>query len=493
MADNLESFFKNNLSNESSEDNWNIPSDDVWEKTLLELQKKSGVFIPWKYLYILGLVTIVGFAIVFLIWDNEVTVDPIMGDVAKAIIENTDENQYPKTIIHYDNLMIEIEDKNNIDEKPILQKETTKEIVPFIVRITNNNQSENIKSEEAIKTNIVSPAEEKNTHKNTIENISQLTSGKTLTNQVLIYNEPEVLIADTISIASINNISDSVNKQVPEINTFRFPDSINNTKIENTSPNYKGKIGIGVFFSPTLNETYLSGDMISGIIKSSNVYLYSGNYGLEIKYFLSNRFAIVSGFGRSEVKSWSKSFIDFNYNSSTEHLMDNGEKENTSPVRMPTPFGEVNTEITYQFPGSDDLPNGELMQSELETHQNILYLSIPLGIEYNIINYSRLNWFAEGGFRFNRSILDGSEYSSRIIHLGNDMNVMGEKITNTLNYKETYFNYYLGTGANYHLSTIFQVNASIRYFGNISNVNLQDDMSTNVRGFNLKIGILYLF
>ena len=55
MADNLESYFKKHLSDETpAEDNWNVPSDDVWNKVLPDIQKKRGLFIPWNYIYIIG-------------------------------------------------------------------------------------------------------------------------------------------------------------------------------------------------------------------------------------------------------------------------------------------------------------------------------------------------------------------------------------------------------------------------------------------------------
>ena len=57
---------------------------------------------------------------------------------------------------------------------------------------------------------------------------------------------------------------------------------------------------------------------------------------------------------------------------------------------MPTPFGEINTEITYQFSGDQEIPDGEPMNSALETHQEIRYRAIPLGFEYNIIRFSKI-------------------------------------------------------------------------------------------------------
>ena len=76
MADNLESYFKKHLSDETpGEGNWNVPSDDVWNKALPEIQKKRGLFIPWKYLYIIGVLVIAGLAIIF--WPSGTTDTPV--------------------------------------------------------------------------------------------------------------------------------------------------------------------------------------------------------------------------------------------------------------------------------------------------------------------------------------------------------------------------------------------------------------------------------
>ncbi len=263
-------------------------------------------------------------------------------------------------------------------------------------------------------------------------------------------------------------------------------------KPEAQFPN-KGKFGIGAYFAPTLTATYLRGDMISGLINTTPVFLYSSNYGLELKYYISNKWAIVSGVGQSDIRSWSKSSVDFSYNADTEHIMETGEKENTSAIPMPTPFGSIDTEVTYRFSADENIASGEQMQSELETHQRILYISIPIGVAYSLINYVKLDWLAEAGIGYNRSVLDGSEFTSRIIHLGDEMKVMGEEMTSHPNYRTSYFNYYVGTGINYRISDHFQFNAVARYMGNIDQVNLQDNMTTNVHVLQLKLGFNYFF
>jgi len=74
MTDNLESFFKKHILNEPyGKDDWDIPSDHVWDSILTEIQKTGGVFISWKYLYILGTVFIAAFIIGFLNWKTQNT------------------------------------------------------------------------------------------------------------------------------------------------------------------------------------------------------------------------------------------------------------------------------------------------------------------------------------------------------------------------------------------------------------------------------------
>jgi hypothetical protein len=223
------------------------------------------------------------------------------------------------------------------------------------------------------------------------------------------------------------------------------------------------------------------------------MYLYSGNFGAELKYYVSKRLAIHTGIERSEIKSWSRSEIEFAYDASTEYEMPGGDKENTSPVPMNTPFGEINTEITYRFSGEDEIPDGEPMSSVLETHQEIRYFSIPLGVEYSLLPFSRFNWIAEGGLRYNRAYRDATEFTSRILHFDEDMNVVDEVMTNHPTYTFNYLNFYVGTGLNYQFSESLLVTGSARYFRNITRVNVQDNVSTNVQGFGLKLGFSYFF
>ena len=504
MADNLESFFKKHLTDETSGgDDWNMPSDNVWENALPQIQKKSGLFIPWKYLYILGFISIVGFAIVLFFWNFRSTIPATNNDITDLTTDISNQDQASNTIIISDSIEKDDNIQNEIAENKNDVYESKKQIEKIIIepdkKILTENNIETVVSEINPNNLIIKEKTEKtSSEKKTIINTKVQDELTTITQEDITIEQLLSLVDSTDNQSHLNNVIDlpeTVDIEVPH-HEDEFVESTEKTKKQKKKiepVELKGKIGVGIYFSPTITSTYLRGEKINGVMNTAPVFLYSGNYGLEIKYHISNKLAIVSGIGRSEIKSWSKSSVDFNYNTSTEHTMSTGEKENTSPILMPTPFGEINTEITYRFSGSDQIPDGEIMQSELEIHQDVRYLSIPLGIEYNLLNHSRLSWFAEGGLGYNRAMKDAAKFSSRIIHTGEEMNVFGEEMTSHPTYKNYYFNYYVGTGLSYPITTLVHTNASLRYNGNISNVNLQNNMSTNVHGLNLKIGIVYFF
>ena len=483
MADNLESYFKKNLSEETpAEDNWNVPSDAVWDNVLPEIQKRRGLFIPLRYFYLLGGL-ILAALLFFFLWPDS----PVESKPAKQNLQAKLENVNLPTAVNSDQKVADEQKKDDplASEKAKHPNQTVKKneiaksvfaspqgISPAVK--TNLNQSETTFYKD--KNNPITPG------KDDVDASLNSVFDKEINGIAYLHPRPVYGFVDV----------DKTDQPKP---TSTIPLSpIAETQEKKSEPfDNKGKIGLGAFFAPTMTSTCINGDLSTGEMKAGNMFLYSGNWGFELKYHISNRFAILTGVEKSEIKSWSKSLVDFAYDVSGEHEMETGEKENTSAVPMPTPFGEIDTEITYRFPGEQQIPDGEMMQSVLETHQEVRYFSIPLGVEFNIIRFSRFSWFAEAGLRYNRALKDATQFSSRIIHEGDEMQVVAEEMTSHPSFTENYLNFYIGTGLNYQFSKSFQINASARYFGNITHVNLQDNMSTYVQGFSLKIGIVYLF
>ena len=457
MADNLESYFKKHLSDESpGKDKWNVPSEKVWENALPEIRKKKGLFIPWRYLYLLGFLTVIVAGVI--IWqiytpgppsEEQISINNASGSWQNEIVPAEPSAEEPAT-------------------EPVSEPVSLPATSPG-VQDPVNEQTDDEKFAVQIVNNI--PVVEDNSEGENRQ-----------TNQLIILKPKDI---DHLAILTDDFFGGVYQRDAPEPVTILS---------EVKKPyNNDGKFGIGVFYAPTFYNTFVSGSIDNGIVETGNSFIYSGNYGAEIKYHLNDRLAIRTGIARSQVKSWSQSEADFTYDLSSEHIMPDGEKENTSAVPMLTPFGEVNTEITYRFPGDEEIPDGEVMNSILETHQDIEYLSIPLGIEYAIIPFSHFSWFTEGGIRFNWASGDATEFTSRILHFGEDMSVVNQSMSSHPDYKSNYFDFYLGTGLNFQFSESFLIGGSFRYSRNINKVNIQENLSTNVQAVGLKLGIIYLF
>jgi hypothetical protein len=500
MADNLESYFKKHLSDDRpGEDNWNVPSDDVWNKVLPEIQKKRGIFIPWRYFYLLGIFVVAG--LLFILWPKNETINATKNE-NKVITEVSKQNSHFSRK-NEETLLVEGNGHDNITpstiSKSITEEIATKETEQYNGDATKDESPATVTNGAGLPPAMIADVEagkndfEENSSQNQASAINTSVENDHSSSGFYSDNERENHKIESISIKTIQLISlsaEDVQMKKGTTQTFAFGNEIIPKK---EAVSNKGKFGVGAFFTPTWTSTYLKGEMNEGKIETGNTFLYSGNWGFEFRYFISNRFTLVTGIGKSEIRSWSKSIIGFDYDLSTEHTMPNGEKENTSPVPMQTPFGEINTEITYRFPGDQSIPDGEPMYSALETNQELRYLSIPLGVEFNIIRFSRFNWFADAGIRYNRALKDATQFTSRILHEGHDMDVVAEQMTSHPAYTENYLNFFVGIGLSYQFSKSFQINVSARYFGNITDVNLQENMSTYVHGFNLKFGIVYIF
>ncbi len=92
MADNLESYFKKHLSDDTpAKDNWNVPSEDVWNNVLPVIQKKRGLFIPWKYLYLIGALMVIGLLVI--LWPKNTLDNPVENKFSSATEKPDQANQ----------------------------------------------------------------------------------------------------------------------------------------------------------------------------------------------------------------------------------------------------------------------------------------------------------------------------------------------------------------------------------------------------------------
>lgn len=223
MENNLDSFFKKHLLDESSnEDVWDIPPEGVWDKIDPEIQKSRVVLIPVKYLYIIGTAFVVGLAVGFLIWNNQNT-DTANTDngIVSEKIEYAYLNQIPFPLMPAESKRIENKDIGGVDYKTRFVKETQ-----YTAGIALNKPERNIHSGMEKEFVIINPIA--NTNEKTIQDG---TSMKRLSNQFEI-----PIYMEVISPQLITFLSNSINKQISK--KLRVIQSWTNDTSQIHTPNF---------------------------------------------------------------------------------------------------------------------------------------------------------------------------------------------------------------------------------------------------------------
>lgn len=511
MSDNLESYFRKHLKDEApGSDEWNIPSAGVWDKVQPEINKRKGIFIPWKYFYIFGIGLILMISTFVLLPDNN-KVSQLSTDNNELQSEKLDPSKSNDIEKVTSDKIIPENNYNNSEKVSSNPSDESK-------AITNNGFFDSENSENVTKPGAIVILKEQGANKNKStdakspnEGIQTGTPSSRTVVPVLAVNEITTDKSETqyatfskaddmqTSFIESDNLSDVyVYSNVIE----QFPDDQGNPAIKgfdylntqkaNPIPFSPGKFGIGAYYAPTYTSTKVSGLELPGNDQMGNHYLFSNNWGFDLYYYLSFRFTIVSGVGSSEIRSWSKTTSQFNYDSSTEHDMGNNVSANSTAQTSPTPFGALSSEVIYSFPSDANIPDGELMESVSETFQNVRYLSIPIGLEYNLLNQEKNLLFLETGINYNLSMRDQTELIPQIIHEGDEMKIMDSKITQDPNYENNYWGFYVGTGYKFKLNKRIQLMGTIRYNRSISPLESIGSATTNVQGYQLKVGVVYL-
>ena len=413
MSDNLESYFRKHLKDETpGPDQWNVPSDNVWGKIQPEISKRKGVFIPWKYFYIFGIGLILLISTLFLLPENA-DVLVVNNNVVETVSDNSDQIKTNENELDATREKELTDDEANISgmessNPPVAPNKTEADVIPILEtpKSKTSSEADNLSQQEAIvEVNEVSsnPSVESVQGENTTKSavVSVIVSNEALSGSNVDNNSTNLITDEIISQADEEILESDVFVYSSTIDQFNEVQGYSNLKgydylnsqKANPIPYTPGKFGIGAYYAPTYTSIEVSGLELPGNDQMGNTFLFSNNWGFDFYYYLSYRFTIVSGVGSSEIRSWSKTTSQFNYDSSTEHDMGDNQTANGTEQSSPTPFGALSSEVVYSFSSDTNIPDGELMESVSETFQNIRYLSIPLGIEYNLLKQEKSLWF----------------------------------------------------------------------------------------------------
>ena len=520
MSDNLESYFRKHLKEETpGPEQWNVPSDSVWDKVQPGISKRKGIFIPWRYFYIFGIGLVLMISTLVLWPENK---EDLLVNKNDARTKSGLTEQI-KTTGNVSGVSNEKELNNSLDNNSGIESSSSTTSSKNIntdatliqrtaenktdSKTSNDSQQAGSSTNESVSTAPLIVIEQENQNYSDASVIIVTDDGSGNNTE----NLPGTLSTDDnySTNANVDETNSRVEAENLESNVFVYSSSIDYFPINQGFANLKGydylnaqkakpipfsqgKFGVGAYYTATYTSTEVTGLELPANDQMGSVWLFSSNWGFDFYYYLSYRFTLVSGVGSSEIRSWSKTTSQFNYDPSTEHDMGNNQTANGTEQTSPTPFGALSSEVVYSFPSDANIPDGELMESVSETFQNIRYLSIPLGVEYNLLNQEKSLWFLETGINYNLSMRDQTELLPQILHEGEEMNIMDSKITQDPDYENNYWGFYIGTGYKYPVSKRIQLSGTVRYNRSISPLKSIGSTTTKVQGYQLKVGVVYL-
>ncbi|PLX04519.1 MAG: hypothetical protein C0595_02880, partial [Marinilabiliales bacterium] len=261
MADNLENFFKKHLSDETSgEDNWNVPSDGVWENVLPEIQKERGLFVSWKNIMLLaaGLILVALLAL-FLLWNRNSNDNLTVEEIENPVQLTTNQNDQQIKTTDNDNLPKPLDETSNIEENK-KSKSLINSTDDSIKKETNTSISKNTKSnniDKPVYAEVIEPSKKETPGQNDNSYKSQ---GTFIDEETIAFSDDKMNVSDytinklekagsDVTIDSL--VSVYAHEKSDEEMDRLMPPTLTQIK-DPILYNDKGKIGIGAFFTPTI-------------------------------------------------------------------------------------------------------------------------------------------------------------------------------------------------------------------------------------------------
>ena len=417
--DPLEEFFKKSLEGMNdlpSDDGWDVPSVDVWDRVEENIQRPVAIVRPinyWKWTAIAA-----SFAVMVLAYQffnqgqqiNELTVEVNENnqelDVVKELLENKSKEL---------NSVIAKE-----KDSPISNQQS-----PDPSLFTNEQ-------EEVVQSDVDQSKVERTTSFS--GNRAGSLGGKNND------GSPSISTTSNQKLKPITNQNNSIvftpeqnqNNEIPSINQGTISDNSNNIKKEERTVLVLETLPTRIFETSTskniLNDFILESTPVATIDilhKSSNSKFYIGGYmsknrgmkclstedsnmgedrkrmiksnrdkeywtlggGVKLGYQLNNRWSIETGLQYAKAKIESKHRIEKKYTSDSE--MTNpltGELENEYVFSIVTATGDIGSDVTLSRPPSFMIPEGAPFDLELTSLQNIEFLSIPIMAKYKVGN-----------------------------------------------------------------------------------------------------------
>ncbi len=484
MKDNLESFFKKYLLKEDQLiEEWVEPSVDVWlnaSKILDEKSKDKKIFWLWNLVGLLSLGLVV-----LVIYINNIE------SKNKSIIDSQKNKSITKI-------------------SPPLNKNATRSLITYkteqsisnpveTIKVLNSGKTPNSKTSmketktqvRGIENNLKTPTVN-NFHKSYLTLSSKKYNFRSYTeknerSKRIIYpdvNNPTII--EQLPLLKMHKYKLVVNEVLPD--PIKDLLSIINVVPKSKAPN-PHKHEISFFYGPSLTSTPMkaSKEMALNGYKKLQV---SANLGLKYKYFFNNEYYMNLGMEYLTVKSWSFSRNEYYYDSNGEYIDLNGNLINIITVPLPSPIGEMSTQITIRQSSNNTIKEGDLFIADMESHQKYQFVNIPIGLGIQKIIHNKHNFKLGVDLNISYMLNQENEFEASFSYNDNKskMNLVKSDIINLQELNKKLFSISGELGYYYKLKDNIFIGLSTSYFRSLNNLYSQENIKTKMHGIKFNVG-----
>ncbi|MGB0864108.1 MAG: hypothetical protein ACPG19_12770 [Saprospiraceae bacterium] len=411
--DDLDNFFRKYLNqSSSSEEDWAVPPDEVWERALphfKEEKKKKGL-VFWLAIgcgiLAIGLVT--------------------MGIVLFQMNHKINHLEHEQAIIKTQQADATL--KKNAKVSDVFSENTSKKAV--VGNASNRKKELTIDGKSELNN-------KKSSLVRTLQSQDLTLSGNTAGNFRVETKEGslEYLVSKSISLLNLDTrakleslvIQTGVQsldfKEVKNKNALVFDKKLPTApKYLSTKKSFASTLGFELMYFVPILMNLSNNNVQEPILKDYNNWAWSKGFGLNLVYQFDDKWSITSGITRT---SLNKQFLAYGverYNELNNRAFDDGRIENQVILDMFSPIGNRDEAVTIQTTRKRLVPHNTPIILDGCIMHNLEMVRIPVGVRLNALKYNHLRLTAEFGIGYN--IVTSNNYEVSYAILMNDERII---------------------------------------------------------------------
>lgn len=442
--DNLEEFFKNSLNDEnidSSDDPWDVPSDDVWLGINETINPVPTPAPPFSFNLNWLLAAAASILILGLVYYNY-TLQNKIGELSEVVEnqKNTIDKLEKLVLENGNNNLLKKEEENEVGNNGefstiIFEKESSQTAIESKPQNFSNqnspqkntsNQSafekgKSIDNSQLNNSTIKNSNNEKTVAENNLEaekasvvivkndaNLKNTPSEGSISNQLIQKNTDPILAESSkntfallVPLSSKMIFAESTS-QTEELNLEMLPVS---KAVFQSSFSSTARTGfyVGAHIAPTYgyrNIKSIDGPVLRRLLNQQEKANYSVSLGMKAGYQFSKNWSVETGLNyyKNTIQSVHRRQVRFE--SQLERLNSDGSYDSNYQLKLATSYGEIETDVALTRSSDTQIGQNDYINLVMKTQQELKNLGIPIAIRYRTAK-NKFHFSAKAGISTN--------------------------------------------------------------------------------------------